>query len=133
MILVAAGILARGSAILACQRLPTAAHPLKWEFPGGKCEAGETIAACLRRELREELGIDADIGRELWRTQYEYPGRPRFELRFLRVTGYRGTLQPDAFAALRWVGVEEMHALDFLEGDRDFIHRLERREISLTS
>ncbi|HUI26258.1 MAG TPA: (deoxy)nucleoside triphosphate pyrophosphohydrolase [Candidatus Kryptonia bacterium] len=133
MIQVAAAIIVRGGEVLVCQRPATGPHPLKWEFPGGKCEAGETIEACLQRELREELGIDADIGRELWRTQHEYPGRPPFGLRFLRVTAYRGALQPHAFAALRWITVEQMHTLDFLEGDRDFIRRLERGEISLTS
>ena len=133
MILVAAGILVRGREVLACQRPATGPHPLKWEFPGGKCEAGETIEECLRRELHEELGIDADIGRELWRTQHEYPGRPPFELRFLRVTSYRGTPQSHAFAALRWVTLDRLSALDFLEGDRDFIRLLQRGEVSLTT
>lgn len=60
---VSAGVLTRGSQILICQRPPQDSHPLKWEFPGGKAEAGEDAATCLRRELQEELLIEATIGR----------------------------------------------------------------------
>ena len=133
MLLVAAGILVRGHDVLACQRRATDLHPLKWEFPGGKCEPGETIEDCVRRELREELGIDAEIGRELWRARHTYPERPTFELRFLIVPTYRGDLQANAFAALRWVDVHQLSTLDFLEGDHDFIRRMERGAIRLTT
>src|SRR5258706_216356 len=69
---VAAGVLARDGRVLLCQRRPTDRHPGEWEFPGGKIEAGETATVCVRRELREELGIDAVPGDELWRTRHDY-------------------------------------------------------------
>src|SRR5262245_14335788 len=62
---VTAGILTRDGKILACQRRADQSHGSKWEFPGGKCEAGESLEECLRRELREELGIEAEIGAEV--------------------------------------------------------------------
>lgn len=121
---VSAGILVRDGRILACQRRADQSHPGKWEFPGGKREAGETMAACLRRELREELGIEAAIGAELWRTEHAYPGRPPVVLAFFRVDDFAGELRNLVFAELRWVRPAELAALDFLEADRELIQRL---------
>ena len=83
---VSAGILTRDGRVLACQRRVGQAHSGKWEFPGGKREPGETIEECLRRELREELGIDAELGAMVWRTEYSYPGRSPIALVF--TSGY---------------------------------------------
>ena len=59
---VSAGIIVRGGQVLACRRRNKDGTPGLWEFPGGKREAGETAAECLRRECREELAIDLDVG-----------------------------------------------------------------------
>jgi 8-oxo-dGTP diphosphatase len=104
---------------------------LKWEFPGGKAEPGERAADCLRRELREELGIDPIVGRLLWRTVHRYPDRAPFALSFLAVRGYRGVLTNRAFAALRWVPVGGLTEIDFLEGDREFVAEILRGDVSL--
>jgi len=123
-IYVSAGILVRNGRVLACQRGPQQSHPGKWEFPGGKREAGESDAACLRRELREELGIEATVGRELWRTRHEYPGRAAVELVFFRVDAFGGEPVNRIFAAMRWVALAELAQLDFLAADRELIARL---------
>jgi 8-oxo-dGTP pyrophosphatase MutT (NUDIX family) len=65
---VSAGVLTKGSQVLICQRRSQDLHPGKWEFPGGKVKDGEDGAACLWRELREELRIDATIGAEIHNT-----------------------------------------------------------------
>lgn len=74
MLEVVAGVLYReDGAFLACQRPAHKARGLCWEFPGGKLEAGETLAQALARELREELAITVQPGAALWDTVYAYP------------------------------------------------------------
>ncbi|MFN8643146.1 MAG: (deoxy)nucleoside triphosphate pyrophosphohydrolase [Candidatus Binatia bacterium] len=121
---VSAGIVLRAGQVLACQRRADQSHPGKWEFPGGKREAGETMAACLRRELREELGIEAEVGAELWRAEHTYPGRPTVALTFFRVDRFAGEARNLEFAAIRWVDPAELPGLDFLDADRELIARL---------
>jgi mutator protein MutT len=131
MVEVAAGILVDGRSILACQRADHAAHARKWEFPGGKREPGESLARCLERELREELGIDVRVGALVWRTRHEYPGREPVELHFFRVETIAGTPANLAFADIRWVPIGELARLDFLDADRPLVERLDRGEIQL--
>jgi 8-oxo-dGTP diphosphatase len=121
---VSAGILVDRGRVLACQRGAAQSHPLKWEFPGGKREADETMAECLRRELREELGIEAEVGAELWRGEHAYPGRPVVALVFFRVDRFSGTLRNLQFADIRWVPLAALGELDFLAADRELIARL---------
>lgn len=129
---VAAGLLRRGTSLLACQRRADQPHPSKWEFPGGKREPGESIEQCLRRELHEELGIEADVGAEVWRTEHSYADREPIALVFLAVPAYRGRLENRVFAAVRWVEVRELERLDFLEADRELIARLASGQIQLS-
>jgi mutator protein MutT len=128
---VTAGVLARGSHVLVCQRAPGGQHPGKWEFPGGKVEGAESLEAALRRELREELGIAATIGPLLWRTAHQYAGRPPFALSFFAVPDYTGTIVNLCFGAVRWVAVGALTRLDFLEGDREFIAMLHSGRVQL--
>jgi 8-oxo-dGTP diphosphatase len=122
---VTAGVIARAGTVLVCQRPGGGHHPGKWEFPGGKVEPGEGIEDGMRRELQEELGIEAEVGEVLWRTEHRYPGRERFVLTFFAIRGYRGTISNRGFADMRWVAVADLSALDFLEGDCEFIAQLQ--------
>ena len=131
LIHVSAGILSRNGRVLACQRRPDQTHASKWEFPGGKRELGESIEACLRRELREELGIEADVGAELWRTEHTYPGRATVALFFFRVDSFAGEIANRVFAEVRWVAVDALGTLDFLAADRELIRRLQEGLIRL--
>jgi 8-oxo-dGTP diphosphatase len=129
MITVAAGILKQDRRILICQRKRTGAFPLQWEFPGGKVEAGEDAQMCLKRELREELAIEADIGPEVSAFQYTYPNGFQVNLVFFQVSGYTGAMTNQAFEQMVW---EEPHALlnyDFLEADRALVARIARGEL----
>ena len=123
---VSAGILVRDGTVLACQRPLDQSHPGKWEFPGGKREPGETREECLRRELREELGIEAEVGGELWRSEHTYPGRPTVALTFFRVDRFAGEPRNLVFAEIRWVTLGELQRLDFLAADRELIAHLPR-------
>ncbi len=126
---VTAAVIVSGGHVLVCQRLPTADHPGKWEFPGGKRAAGESLQQCLRRELYEELAIDADIGAEIWQTHHAYPGRKPIALHFFCVASFRGELANRAFAAIQWVPIGSLSALDFLDADRPVVQALDRGEL----
>ena len=94
-----------------------------WEFPGGKCEEGETPEACLRRELREELDVDASIGDEMFRTRCDYdrPSGPlHLELRFFRC-GLNGTERPVQGQEVRWVPRSDLASLRFPPADAELI------------
>jgi 8-oxo-dGTP diphosphatase len=124
----AAFILQRGK-ILICQRTRHQPLPLKWEFPGGKIESGETPRNALRRELEEELGIDATIGDEVTRIQHTYPHGNTVELRFFRVEEYVGEIENRIFKDVRWVQRKDLPQFDFLEADAGLVQELARGDI----
>jgi 8-oxo-dGTP diphosphatase len=97
---------------------------LKWEFPGGKVESGESAAEALRRELREELAIEARIGREVERYEFAYAGKNAILLVFFEVTEFGGEARNCVFEEMRWVDQGEVARFDFLEGDVEFVKRL---------
>ena len=124
MVRVTAGIIKDGERVLVCQRRRGAAFELKWEFPGGKVEDGEEQAACLARELREELAIEATIGPEVYRTSHRYANGFHVELFFYRVERFHGSPENKGFEAVRWVSHAELPGLDFLEADRELVDLL---------
>lgn len=97
-----------------------------WEFPGGKCEPGESLDECLRRELMEELGADAEVGAEMLSVTHTYPER-RVELHFLACT-LVGTPSPLLGQEMRWVARADLRSLQFPPADDELIALLERDE-----
>ena len=124
---VAAGLLRDGDLVLVCQRLATAVHPLRWEFPGGKVEPGESPEACLQRELLEELDIDATIGVRLASVEYLYPDGPHVRVHFFDVVTHRGRITNHVFERIDWRPVARLSELDFLDADRPLVTLLRRR------
>jgi 8-oxo-dGTP diphosphatase len=124
MQIVVAAVIEREGLVLIGQRHPGKWHGLKWEFPGGKVEAGETPAAALARELQEELGISAEIGRRIADYEYRYPERASIRLIFFGVTRFTGEIQNREYHDLRWENRERLPEYDFLEGDVDFVRAL---------
>ena len=121
---VVAALILNENRILVCQRTRHQAMPLKWEFPGGKIEEGEQPRAALRRELEEELGIEARIGNEVARIHHVYPTGGAIELRFFEVRDYLGEIENRIFRDIRWVGRKELLELDFLEADLQLVKDL---------
>ena len=93
-----------------------------WEFPGGKCEPGETLVACLKRELLEELGADASIGDEILRVAHDYPDRS-VELHFMACSLLNSPV-PLLGQEMRWVPRAELTSLDLPPADAELIERL---------
>jgi len=118
---VTAAVIERGDRILICQRKRGSRHALKWEFPGGKIEPGETPQEALTRELREELGIEAVIGEEMADYHVHYPGGRPIHLRFYRVTEFSGEPRNLQFEQILWEQRQHLASHDFLEGDLAFI------------
>jgi len=121
---VVAALIVKDGAILVCQRTRHQPMPLKWEFPGGKIEDGEQPRDALRRELGEELGIDAKVGDEVARIQHDYKNGGSVELRFFLVQEFRGELENRIFRDVRWAQRAELPGYDFLEADRELVQDL---------
>ncbi len=118
---VVAAVMDREGRVLICQRRPDQPHANKWEFPGGKIEPGESPEEALVRELREELGIEAEAGTELTRYEFSYPGRNPILLIFIAVSRWQGEIRNRIFQQMIWERRADLTARDFLEGDLPFL------------
>ena len=121
-IVVAAAVIERDGRFLVTRRQRGVHLEGLWEFPGGKCDAGEDLAACLVRELREELAVDVRIGAEMYTTTHQYPER-RVELHFFRCE-LQGEPSPQLGQELRWVERAALADLQFPPADAELIARL---------
>lgn len=121
---VVAAVIERDGRILIGQRKREGRHALKWEFPGGKVEPGETEEEALRRELREELEIEADIGDAIQTIRHQYPGRSPIEIIFFRVRQFTGDPQNLVFEQIEWTPRNSLPGYDFVEADIEFVRQL---------
>lgn len=124
MVQVVAAIIEREGRILICRRTREQSHSLKWEFPGGKLEHGESPEQALARELEEELGVRQATGEELARYEYCYPGKNPILLIFFRVTHFAGEPANLIFSEMRWEAPARLREFDFVEGDLQFLRGL---------
>ena len=121
-IVVTAAVIERDGALLVTRRQAGVHLEGLWEFPGGKCDAGETLEACLARELREELDVEARIGEEMFATTHSYPERI-VQLHFFRCE-LKGEPRPMLGQEMRWVRREKLQALEFPPADEELIRVL---------
>jgi len=127
-ILVTAGIIRSDDRVLICQRHHSDAYGLQWEFPGGKVEEGEELKSSLRRELAEELAIQAEIGPEVFRLRHLYPDR-FVEVVFFEIARYQGEVRNQVFEAVEWAPRSKLLEYNFLEADRELVRRISKGEI----
>lgn len=124
MIEVAAGILSDPHGrVLLMQRLPGKHLAGKWEFPGGKLEAGETVAQALVRELREELGVEVVASTPLISIPWQYPEKS-VRLHALRVDVWRGEPRAREGHPLRWVAARDLHVAAMPAADAPIVTAL---------
>jgi len=117
---VACAIIEQNGMVLAAQRNETMSMPLKWEFPGGKLEPGETPAACLVREVREELAIGVSLGRALPATTHSYETFTITLYPFVCAPA-DGVMTLHEHRAIAWLEPEQMTTLDWAEADLPII------------
>lgn len=120
---VTAAIIIEERRVLITQRAAHDAMGNKWEFPGGKIEAGETPQACLQRELREELGIEAEVHDLFAVNRHRYP-HFSIELLVYTVTVASGRMTLHAHQDAHWVPIEELAAFDVCDADKPIVHKL---------
>jgi 8-oxo-dGTP diphosphatase len=130
MLTVVAGLIEAEGKILVCQRRRGDTFELMWEFPGGKLQLGETAEEGLARELREELGGEALVGKEVFRTRHRYAEmREEIELIFFSAVVEAAAVRNVVFERMEWRAVDDLAELNFLPADREFVEKLGRREI----
>lgn len=121
---VVAALILRGDQVLVCQRRPDQPMSLKWEFPGGKIEPGESPEEALRRELDEELGIRASIGPLVAHIRHNYRNGGAVDIQFFAVHSFEGELTNRIFHDLRFTQLQTLPEYDFLAADRELIRDL---------
>ena len=130
MLIVVAGLIEAEGKVLVCQRRRGDTFELMWEFPGGKLQARETAAQGLARELLEELGVEARVGEEVFRTRHRYAEmREEIELIFFAAAVDAHAVRNIVFERMEWRAPETLSELNFLPADREFVGKLARREI----
>jgi mutator protein MutT len=129
MLTVVAGLIEVEGKILVCQRRRGDTFELMWEFPGGKLQQGETPAEALARELREEVGVEAVVGAEVFRTRHRYAEMSEeIELIFFAVSVDAASVRNIVFERIEWRPPDALGELNFLPADRAFVGKLARGE-----
>jgi len=121
-IVVTAAVIERNGTFLLTRRLRGTHLAGSWEFPGGKCEPGETHAECLQREISEELAAGLRVGREIFTVKHPYSERV-VELHFFTCE-LIGEPRPMIGQEMRWVPRAELKSLELPPADADLIEML---------
>lgn len=121
-IVVAAAVIEREDTFLMTRRVAGTHLAGSWEFPGGKCEAGESLEQCLVREIREELGVTCRVGGEIFSVTHPYEDRV-VELHFF-ACAIEGVPVAQLGQDMRWVSRGQLRELEFPPADEALINRL---------
>jgi len=117
---VAAAVIEKDSKILIARRKKKDTLGGLWEFPGGKVEPGETAETCLKREIKEELSIDTEIGGLISSSVFRYCLIP-IELLAYRVKYLSGDIKANEHDEIKWVLTDDLNNYDFVNADRPII------------
>jgi 8-oxo-dGTP diphosphatase len=124
MIVVTAAVIKnRDNKILICQRKPDSHNGLKWEFPGGKLEEQETPEQCLRREIKEELDVDIEVGEIFKVVKQDYSDRVILLLAY-ECNYISGELKTIDCNDYKWVKKSEIKKYDIALADIPIVEKL---------
>jgi 8-oxo-dGTP diphosphatase len=129
---VCCAIIREGGRFLLVQRAEHKAEALKWEFPGGKVDAGETAEDCIRREIQEELGVEINLRGRL-RSSFLRDDAKAIKLMAFLATIRAGTLELKEHKALHWARLDELQQFDVCTADRELITILQERGLEESS
>ena len=122
---VAVGVILRGQQVLLALRSSKQHQGGKWEFPGGKVEKGETVAAALKRELQEEVAIDVAESSAFMQLEYAYPEKTVL-LDIYMVTGFDGEPEGREGQPLRWVDIAGLGDIEFPDANQPIVERIQQ-------
>lgn len=133
MLTVVAALIHSDGKLLVCQRKRGTSFARMWEFPGGKVKQGESLEQALARELEEELGTNATIGPEAYRTQHRYAElKDSIELIFFRADLDPAKVRNRVFERIDWLPPTALPTLNFLPADRELIEKLASGALPMT-
>ncbi len=128
MLKVTCAIIVRQNKILVTQLSSVAAHPYKWEFPGGKLNHNEKVEDCITREIKEELEIEIGIKESMIAVIHDY-GFKHIELIPFLCNVKSGRIKLNVHNNYKWVTLENLNEIDFAEADRKLIQLNENQKI----
>jgi 8-oxo-dGTP diphosphatase len=126
-IVVTAAVVEREGRFLVTRRQKGVHLEGAWEFPGGKCHQNESLHACLIRELKEELAVEAIVDAEMCTVRHRYPDRV-VELHFFRCD-LHSEPAPQLGQEMRWVPRQELASLEFPPADAELVANLTQKEV----
>jgi 8-oxo-dGTP diphosphatase len=134
MVKVVAALIESDGLLLVCQRRRGDRFGLLWEFPGGKVEPGEELSQALVRELNEELGVNAPVGPEVYRTMFRYRElQNTTEIVFFAAVARPTDVKNLAFERIEWRAPDTLKELDFLPADRELVGQLAAGTLKIPS
>lgn len=113
---VTCAIIIKNKKVLVVQRSESMKLPLKWEFPGGKIENGESEVECIVREIKEELNLDIAVLKKLHSSEFDYPNISIELIPFI-AKQIGGQIRLSEHAAFKYIEKEELLDLDWAEAD----------------
>ena len=117
MILVTCAIIEHNQKVLCAQRSKKMNLPLKWEFPGGKVEEGEDFESCLKREIKEELGVEIEVTERLPSNTHAYSNQKYIKLIPFRCSLRTFEIDLKEHLKIEWSSPRELLKFDWAEAD----------------
>ena len=127
---VTAAILVKDGKILIAKRKADDRQAGKWEFPGGTVEQNETPQACLKREMKEEFGIDVTVDEYIGESIYPYD-HGAIQLQAYLADWESGQIVLNDHTDYRWVPVKQLAEYEFAPADIPFVEKLQKQEIEI--